>query len=315
MKKYTKLIGICIIALAAAGALWLPKSSEAAAPSTTHQYEITVAAKAVDEEGNPIDGENTYGGYSDDGLAAIMTVASGESETKAKATVHDVDITTADRDKCLEAGNLESTIIEKAGATFSDGAEGASITGVSGTDTIKYLSPTEGYAGCTVKLKVSGGGVSGGFIETNVYVTYVKDEADNEKKEDEENAKNDEKASGDDGSSISVNDGSENEEDDEELDDEGDGGIDSSSSTKKKSNAEKEKLKKQTAKISLKEREKDKAIAVAPGAGEDGGSGPDPITVSIFALAAVIAAAFYRWIRSDLKIIRWHEQKKALRKP
>ena len=54
---------------------------------------------------------------------------------------------------------------------------------------------------------------------------------------------------------------------------------------------------------------------MAPGSDGKEQGGPDPVTVSIFALAAVLAAVFARWIRSDMRIIRWHEQKKALKKP
>ena len=314
MKKYTKLIGICIAFLVCAGMIWIPKSGEAAAPVSNHSYEITVAAKAVDEEGNPIPATNTYGDYKDDGLAAVMKCESGDEETKVTASVSDVSITTTERDGYIDAGNLESTIIQKAGADFT-GSE-LSVQSVAGTDAVKYLQPTEGYAGCTVKLKVSGGIVSGGFIETNVYVTYVKDDSeDNQKKEDEEEAKNNGKADDDDDSGdIKVNDqGVDDDGDDGDFDD--GGGIDPGTSAKKKSDDAKKKLKEQTAQITPKEREKDKAIAVAPGSDEENGNGPDPITVSIFALAAVIAAAFYRWIKSDLKIMRWHEQKKALKRP
>ena len=314
MKKYTKLIGICMAFLVCAAMIWIPNSGEAAAPVSNHSYEITVAAKAVDEEGNPIPATNTYGDYKDDGLAAVMTCESGDEETTVTASVSDISITTTERDGYIDAGNLESTIIEKAGASF-EGSE-LSVQSVEGTDAVKYLQPTEGYAGCTVKLKVSGGIVSGGFIETNVFVTYVKDDTeDNQKKEDEEEAKNNEKADEDNGKGdIKVNDQeADDDDDDDDFDDGGD--IDSGTPTKKKTNADKEKLKKQTAQITPKEREKDKAIAVAPGSDDDSGNGPDPITVSIFALAAVIAAAFYRWIKSDLKIMRWHEQKKALKRP
>ena len=92
-----------------------------------------------------------------------------------------------------------------------------------------------------------------------------------------------------------------------------DNGSSGSASVVKKKTSDGDK--KYTAKITAKEREKDKAIAVAPNGKESNESGPDPIAISLFALAAVLAAVFYRWIRSDLRVIKWHEQKKALKRP
>lgn len=313
MKRYTLLIGICIAVLVFAGAVWIPRSGEAASPviETHHYYPVGEAS----ESGN-------HSNACQGGSCELMSLAKGgedEVVTSVNAEVKDVSITTEERDKCVEAGNLESTIIERAGASFSDSGEGSSasgfaVTGVSGADTVKYLEPKDGFVGCTVKLRISGGGISSGFIETNVYVTYVQDDSENQKKDEDENDRNDQKEDGS-GSdqNISVNDGTDDDGDD--FDDGDDDGGDGISLSPKKKPVDKEKKDKQTAQITAKEREKDTAIAVAPGSEDEGGSGPDPITVSLFALAAAAAAVFGRWIRSDLRIIRWHEQKKALRKP
>ena len=73
-------------------------------------------------------------------------------------------------------------------------------------------------------------------------------------------------------------------------------------------------MKKITAIISPKERENDTQVAQAEPEKNMPEEGPDNTAILLFAATAAAAAVFGYFIRSDLKILRWYKQKKALKK-
>ena len=301
MKRIIKAASILMALIVFFAMTVIPDPGEAASPviETHHYHPIAVLNETTNKRNNDCSTDSCE-------LRAVAKGGASEAVSGVNAEVHDVSITTAERDKFVEAGSLESVILQRASVSFSNGeggsgAENFSVVGVEGSDVVKYLQPTDGFVGCTVKIRISEGGDAIGFVETNVYVTYMDSGSDDDK-----DNKQDKKEQ-----SYTVHNGSDNNGGGGGGGEDNGGGGGTIIPPKKNKTDE---LKKYTAEITAKEREKDKAIAVAPGTKEEDKKGPDPITISLFALAAVLAAVFYRWIRSDLKIIRWHDQKKALRR-
>lgn len=251
-------------------------------------------------------------------LTSFAFRAAEEAMSTTDATVNEVKITTKERDLHLTNNDLEDFIIGKANVEFKNHdtqqpVDNIKAVSVSNLDILAHLQPEEGYIELTVQLglNTSGGELATAFVETKVYLQKAADEEKDDKKEDEK--KEEEKKDND----NKDNSGSGDEVEIDESEDAGseDTGVDKKKEEEKKAKAkaEKEMMDKATAKISAKEREKEENIAVK--AGEDGEAtdGPDPLGVGLIALAAALAALFGWLIRSDLKVMRWYKQKKALR--
>ncbi|GEM_PF-4150244 len=242
-----------------------------------------------------------------------------EAMSTTDAIVREVKINTRERDEHLKAGDLEDLIIDRAQVVFRDHktqqtVDTLKVVTVSDLDMLAHLEPEKGRIETAVRLGLNTNGdkLATAFVETKVYVTKITDKDTNK----EDNKENENKNENNNGSGDKEGDNGDDEfiDDGEYIEDEG-AGVDKKKEDEKKAKAkaEKEMMDKATAKISAKEREKEENIAVKAGKDGEASDGPDPLGVGLIALAAALAALFGWLIRSDLKVMRWHKQKKALR--
>ena len=317
MRKTRKVIAGLLSILLICMAVYVYKDSakaETQGPTVlyTHIYS-PIALQAGERSGNFCADPQ----HPDDPRCTLHSFAFRSAEEAMSTTdvsVKEVKLTTRERDQHLKSGDLESIIINRANLTFKDHDSQEAVSGikavsVSGLDVVAHLEPEKGQIEAVVQIGLNASNVNlaTAFVETKVYIskTTAKDDEDNS----------------DDGS----NDGS-----DEEIIDDGEEGIDVEDDTgdesdeakkdkakedakKAKAKAEKEMMDKATAKISARERDKEENIAVKAGKDGEASDGPSPLGIGLIALAAILAAVYGWFIRSDLRVMRWHKQKKALR--
>ena len=237
------------------------------------------------------------------GLISWNNKGAGEWTAKTAATVRDVKLTTTEMAKRLKKNDLQAYIIKKAKAQFRNMETNTLlnniyVVSVSDLNVLRHLSLSAGSVSLTVALGLSPqeGGKAEAYIQTRIHLVH---EAEKTK------------------SSSSSEDPSDDDygEDIDTDDNNYDALAKQRAAAKKaKEKAEKERLKKLTAQITPKEREKDTDVAMAADEPTPVREGPSTEGILLLMAATALAAVFGWLIRSDLRVMRWYRQKKALRK-
>ena len=243
-------------------------------------------------------------------LIAWLADNAGEEAKKTSFTIRDIKIDTVDRDEHAKKKDLEQYLIKKTRVVCRDAGGGViknnfKVVSVSGTDLLKYLDIPAGNLSITavVGLAPKGSNKAEVFLQTTIHLVY-RDKKEKKEAEETTDDEDEEEYYG---------------EDEGDMDDSEDSAEDAAEKRKEaqrkaKAKALREKIKKFTAFVDPKERSNDKDVAVASAEDEQPQEGPNALSILLLMAAAAAAAVFGYLIRSDIKVMRWYKQKKALRR-
>lgn len=239
-------------------------------------------------------------------LTAWLAEDAGEEAKKTTFIIRDLKINTIEKDNHTKKKDLHQYLMKKLRLVCRDSASGEikknfSVASISGTDLLKYIEIPAGNISVTVDVGLAPEGSKKAevYVQTNIHLIYR-----DKKKDKEESAYEDEYEEdyyGDDSGDI---------------DDDGEDAAEKRKAAERKAKAKalKAKIKKYTAFVDPKERSEDKDVAVASAEDEQPQEGPNAVSIILLMAAAAAAAIFGYLIRSDMKVMRWYKQKKALRR-
>ena len=237
--------------------------------------------------------------------------------------IRDVKIKTPKLAKHIAKNDLEKYLKEKIHVQLRDVETNSELSNyhvvsVSGIDVLKFLIIPAGHVTMVsdIGLAPKGSDEAVAYVQTNIHVVYAKEK---QKKNNNNNSSNNSSSkrsnwrnSNDRFFDNNYDDGADTTDDNEAAQKEAERKRKEAEAAKIK--AQKEHMKKITAIISPKERENDTQVAQAEPEKNMPEEGPDNTAILLFAATAAAAAVFGYFIRSDLKILRWYKQKKALKK-
>ncbi|MEA4922531.1 MAG: hypothetical protein VB031_04095 [Eubacteriaceae bacterium] len=212
---------------------------------------------------------------------------------------HDAKFNTIDRDKYVKKGTLEKAVIKDTKTTFAKfgdhtAVKNITVTGVSGLSKVKKAQLTGSYKVIPIKLELKDDNGNKSSVKSTVILVYAKAVSSNNNNNNNNNSSNNNSSITDNGSTT--------------------GSAVSSAKNAKKNTTDN--TKKSTGKIE-KKNDSDNNQTLVGGTDENGGgqggSGSDPLAIGLFAAAGLAALIFAISIIPDIGVIRWFNQKKALR--
>ena len=241
-----------------------------------------------------------------------------EDVHKTAIVIRDIKIKTPDLAKHIEKKDLEKYLLEKIHVQLRDVETNSELSSfhvvsVSGLEVLRFLIIPAGHVTVVsdIGLAHKGSKEAVAYVQTNIHVVYAQEK---KKKSSSGKGSSGSSSSSDSGGSSyepDLDDGDDTEDDDA-AQKEAEKRKEAAEAARKK--AQKEKMKKLTAQISPKERENDTQVAQAETEENMPEEGPDNTALMLLAGAVAAAAVFGYFIRSDLRLLRWYKQKKALKK-
>jgi hypothetical protein len=255
-------------------------------------------------------------------LVSWALTGAGDDVHHTSAIIRDIKITTIQLKKHISKGDLEKFVRSKAKVQLRDVDTNShlsnfEVVSVSGVDILKLVTIPAGSVSIVSDVGLAPKGESKAvcYIQTKIHLVYEKEDEKKDSDNKKDNKKNNNNSSDNKNKNNYKHDTDNDDDDYYDI-------IKRKVAEEKRKYAEqeakekaiKENLKKHTAQISPKERENDTDVADAQPEEIILQEGPDKIDILLI-IAAIVAALVYGYlIRSDLKVMRWYKQKKALRK-